>query len=139
MSVDFFGGTDGYGTFINNDLIIFDHWPQLFCNAQYVGQVGRAVFAGRGWQRQKDNFCVFDGLGQVGSETESILLSIALEEEFKALKVPFEKRGPITDESIEALRSLWSGGASAHAGEHYAWPEVESNPKPVNGRVDSAM
>ncbi len=58
-----------------------------------------------------------------------------LEEEFKALKVPFEKRGPITDESIEALRSLWSGGASKHAGDYYAWPEVESSPKPVNGKV----
>jgi len=58
-----------------------------------------------------------------------------LEEEFKALKVPFEKRGPITDESIEALRSLWSSGASKHAGDYYAWPEVESSPKPLNGKV----
>jgi probable F420-dependent oxidoreductase len=58
-----------------------------------------------------------------------------LEEEFKALKVPFESRAAITDESISALRDLWSEGPSEHAGEHYAWPSVESNPKPLAGRV----
>ena len=58
-----------------------------------------------------------------------------LEEEFKALKVPFEQRAAITDESIQALRALWSEGPSSHSGNYYAWPEVESNPKPVGGRV----
>jgi len=58
-----------------------------------------------------------------------------LEEEFKALKVPFKQRGAITDEAIGALRDLWSKGTSEHKGEHYAWPQVESNPKPLNGKV----
>ena len=58
-----------------------------------------------------------------------------LEEEFKALKVPFKQRGAITDESIGVLRDLWSKGASEHQGDHYAWPNVESNPKPVGGSV----
>lgn len=58
-----------------------------------------------------------------------------LEEEFKALGVPFDRRAEITDESIEACRSLWSEGPSAHKGDYYEWPAVESNPKPVNGRV----
>ena len=58
-----------------------------------------------------------------------------LEEEFKALKVPFESRAANTDESIQALRSLWSSGASEFKGDHYAWPPVESNPKPVAGSV----
>jgi probable F420-dependent oxidoreductase len=58
-----------------------------------------------------------------------------LEEEFKALKVPFEARGAITDESIEALRGLWSKGSSEHKGDHYAWPAVESNPKPTSGKI----
>ena len=58
-----------------------------------------------------------------------------LEEEFKALNVPFKQRGAITDESIGALRDLWSEGASEHKGEHYAWPSVESNPKPLGGKV----
>ena len=58
-----------------------------------------------------------------------------LEEEFKALQVPFKWRGPITDESIAALRDLWSEGASEYKGEHYVWPPVESNPKPLAGKV----
>lgn len=58
-----------------------------------------------------------------------------LEEEFKALKVPFEKRGAITDESIGAMRDLWSKGPSTHKGDYYEWPAVESNPKPVNGSI----
>ena len=58
-----------------------------------------------------------------------------LEEEFKALKVPFKQRGAITDEAIGALRDLWSKGTSEHKGEHYAWPQVESNPKPLDGKV----
>lgn len=58
-----------------------------------------------------------------------------LEEEFKALKIPFEKRAAITDESIEACRSLWASEPSSHEGDYYEWPAVESNPKPVSGRV----
>lgn len=58
-----------------------------------------------------------------------------LAEEFAAVGVPFASRAERTDESIEALRGLWGPGASAHAGRHYAWPEVESNPKPVQARL----
>lgn len=58
-----------------------------------------------------------------------------LEEEFKALNIPFKRRGAITDESIGALRDLWSKGASDHKGDYYAWPSVESNPKPLQGKV----
>ena len=58
-----------------------------------------------------------------------------LEEEFKALRVPFEKRAAITDESIGAIRDLWSKGPSTHSGDYYEWPAVESNPKPVSGSV----
>jgi len=58
-----------------------------------------------------------------------------LEEEFKALKVPFDRRAAITDESIGAIRGLWSQGPSAHKGDYYEWPAVESNPKPVGDSV----
>ena len=58
-----------------------------------------------------------------------------MEDEFRALQIPFERRGAITDESIEALRDLWSPGPSKHSGGYYAWPELESNPKPLEGRV----
>lgn len=58
-----------------------------------------------------------------------------LEEEFRAMKVPFKSRAAMTDESITALRDLWSEGPSEHQGDHYAWSSVESNPKPAGGNV----
>jgi len=58
-----------------------------------------------------------------------------LAEEFKAVGVPFESRVERTEESIEALRTLWSPGARDHKGAHYAWGPVESNPKPVQPRL----
>ncbi len=53
-----------------------------------------------------------------------------LAEEFRGLGVPFDERVARTEESIQALRSLWSG-PSTFAGKHYQWDAVESNPKPV--------
>ncbi len=58
-----------------------------------------------------------------------------LEEEFTGLGVPFKERVGRTEESIEALRSLWSDGASEVHGKYYDWDPVESNPKPVRGKV----
>lgn len=58
-----------------------------------------------------------------------------LKEEFDAIGVPFESRAARTEESIEALRSLWRAGESEHRGTHYAWPSVASNPKPVQPRI----
>lgn len=54
-----------------------------------------------------------------------------LEEEFRALGIPFEQRASRTEESIQALRSLWGENASEFSGKHYRWGAVESNPKPV--------
>ena len=54
-----------------------------------------------------------------------------LAEEFASVGVPFEERGPRTDESIQALRSLWSPEAEPFHGRHYRWDAVESNPRPV--------
>ena len=53
-----------------------------------------------------------------------------LEEEFRVLGVPFEERADRTEESIRALRDLWSDGPSRFEGKYYRWPDVESNPKP---------
>ena len=58
-----------------------------------------------------------------------------LEEEFKAVGVPFETRASRTEETIAAMRALWTKGACEHRGQHYAWPSVESNPKPVQARL----
>jgi probable F420-dependent oxidoreductase len=54
-----------------------------------------------------------------------------MEDEFRALGIPFQERVSRTEESCAALRSLWSAGADAFKGEHYRWDALESNPKPV--------
>lgn len=54
-----------------------------------------------------------------------------LAEEFAAVGAPFEERGARTDESIQALRSLWSPRAEPFRGRFYRWEAVESNPRPV--------
>jgi probable F420-dependent oxidoreductase len=54
-----------------------------------------------------------------------------LREEFEVLGVPFEERAARTEESIRAMRSLWSQGAESFDGEFFRWTAVESNPKPV--------
>ncbi|MEM7253978.1 MAG: LLM class F420-dependent oxidoreductase [Pseudomonadota bacterium] len=56
-----------------------------------------------------------------------------LAEEFEALGIPFRERAARTEECIEAMRSLWAGGASAFDGEFYRWSALESNPKPAQG------
>ena len=54
-----------------------------------------------------------------------------LAEEFASVGVPFEERGARTDESIQALRSLWSARAEPFRGRFYRWEAAESNPRPV--------
>ena len=70
-----------------------------------------------------------------------------LEEEFQTLGIPFRERAGRTEESIQALRTLWKPGAHAFKGRYYSFGEVESNPKPVQqpgvpiligGHVDGA-
>ena len=58
-----------------------------------------------------------------------------LAEEFAAMGIAFNSRGERTDESIEAIRKLWSAGACEHRGRHYSWASVESSPKPVQARI----
>lgn len=58
-----------------------------------------------------------------------------LEEEFKALDVPFAGRGARTDEYIDVMRKLWTEDLVTHAGEHVTMTDCASNPKPVNGTV----
>ena len=58
-----------------------------------------------------------------------------LAEEFASVGVPFEERGARTDESIQALRSLWSPRAEPFRGRFYRWEAVgvESPPGPTRG------
>jgi probable F420-dependent oxidoreductase len=67
-----------------------------------------------------------------------VLLGIGvgwLEEEFRGLGVPFERRGQRTDEYIEVLRKLWSSDNVDHDGEFVSFARMSSNPKPVQPSV----
>ena len=45
--------------------------------------------------------------------------------------MPFEQRGPRTDEYLQVMRSLWTDEVSSFEGEHYTLPECRMYPKPV--------
>jgi probable F420-dependent oxidoreductase len=51
--------------------------------------------------------------------------------EFRALGVPFERRGAITDESLRAIRSLWTDPAPAVDGRFTRFSGIRFEPKPV--------
>jgi probable F420-dependent oxidoreductase len=54
-----------------------------------------------------------------------------LAEEFAVIGVPFAERAARTEESVRAIRSLWSDAPKPFDGRFYRWNAVESNPKPV--------
>jgi probable F420-dependent oxidoreductase len=51
-------------------------------------------------------------------------------EEYDALGVPFDRRGRLLDEHLEAWRALWAGSPAAYRGNHYAFADVHLEPKP---------
>ncbi len=51
--------------------------------------------------------------------------------EFEAVGVPFGRRGRITDEAIDAMRSLWCDDHPAAEGEFFSFAGVQSYPRPV--------
>ncbi len=54
-----------------------------------------------------------------------------LKEEFDAIGVPFEERGPRTDEAIEALRVLWTQAEPTYKGKYYSFEAAKSHPQPA--------
>ncbi len=54
-----------------------------------------------------------------------------LAEEFEALQLDWKKRGLMTDESIQSLRSLWRENPSSFRGKYFSFGPVRSLPKPV--------
>lgn len=57
-----------------------------------------------------------------------------LREEFEALETrPYEDRGRVTDEYIEACQELWSNDAPTYKGEHLKFDNILFAPKPYNG------
>jgi alkanesulfonate monooxygenase SsuD/methylene tetrahydromethanopterin reductase-like flavin-dependent oxidoreductase (luciferase family) len=58
-----------------------------------------------------------------------------LEEEFAAIGVPFDERGPRTDEYVGALRSLWTEAEPSFHGRFVDFENAKMYPKPVNTTV----
>ena len=54
-----------------------------------------------------------------------------LEEEFKALNVPFERRGARNRAYLEVMRRCWCDPISQYEGEFYSLPPCRQYPKPV--------
>jgi probable F420-dependent oxidoreductase len=51
--------------------------------------------------------------------------------EYEALGVPFEQRGDLLDEHLEAWRALWRDSPSSFEGRHYRFSDVFLEPKPL--------
>jgi probable F420-dependent oxidoreductase len=67
-----------------------------------------------------------------------VLLGIGvgwLAEEFATLGVPFEDRGPRTDEYVAAMRALWSQERASFKGRFVSFTDVFCRPRPRDGRV----
>ena len=58
-----------------------------------------------------------------------------LEEEFRALGVPFERRGHRTDDYVHAMRTLWAENPASYHGPFVNFDNCISLPKPPQGRV----
>ncbi len=54
-----------------------------------------------------------------------------LEPEFRALGIPFESRGPMTDDYLAAMRAIWAEARPSHHGLFAAFENVQAHPQPV--------
>src|SRR5436309_2419223 len=67
-----------------------------------------------------------------------VLLGIGvgwLAEEFATLGVPFEDRGPRTDEYVAAMRALWSQECASYRGRFVSFDQVFCRPLPPERRI----
>lgn len=51
--------------------------------------------------------------------------------EFKRLGIPFEERGPITDEYLRAMIELWTSESPKFHGKYVSFEDIDFEPKPV--------
>ena len=58
-----------------------------------------------------------------------------LEEEFRALGIPWERRGARNDEYVAAMQALWAGPDAEFHGEYVDFEPATCSPRPVNGRI----
>lgn len=52
-------------------------------------------------------------------------------DEFDALGIPFEERGPRLDEGLEIVQKFWSGDWASHDGKYYQFEEATTAPQPT--------
>ena len=52
-------------------------------------------------------------------------------QEFDALRVPFNRRGAITNEYLEALKLLWTQDVASYQGRYVSFEDVHTAPRPV--------
>lgn len=53
------------------------------------------------------------------------------EPEFKAFGLPFRRRGAMLDESVQAIKALWTGDRVDFSGEFWSFEGVTISPKPI--------
>jgi probable F420-dependent oxidoreductase len=58
-----------------------------------------------------------------------------LREEVEAVGVDFDTRGARTDESVTALRALWTEDEPTFSGAHFRFERARSHPKPVQPSI----
>lgn len=58
-----------------------------------------------------------------------------LKEEFEALGIPFEGRGPRTEEAIVAMRALWTQERASFEGATTSFRDCFLRPQPANGSI----
>lgn len=56
-------------------------------------------------------------------------------EEFKILKVPFDKRGPMTTEYLAAIKALWASDVASFDGEFVQFSDVHTTPRPFQDEI----
>jgi probable F420-dependent oxidoreductase len=58
-----------------------------------------------------------------------------VEGEFRALGVPFDERGAILDETLEALQGVFAERYASFSGKRFAYRRVSVDPRPAAGRL----
>lgn len=53
------------------------------------------------------------------------------ETEFEAFRLPYHKRGAMTDDYLRALKTLWTNKVASHEGQFTSFQDVEIAPKPA--------
>jgi len=62
-----------------------------------------------------------------------------LEPEFRALGAPFEQRGAVTNEAIEAIKALWMMEKPTYQGWFFSFGGIDAQPRPIQNPIRRYM